>query len=191
MHVGCIPPRADIREGRTMVSRSWLLTASCILVTACFHQPRTAQAKQDLPTRIPNLSGYDDETRRTMELACVTERTAGPVAYGACLNRQIASLQNSPGIPNLGRYDDETRRTMELACVTERTEGPVTYGACLNRQIASLQNAPGIPDLSRYDDETRRTMELACATERTNGPVAYGACLRKHMKSLSTLPRPQ
>jgi hypothetical protein len=27
----------------------------------------------------------------------------GPVAYGACLNRQIASLQNSPGIPNLRR----------------------------------------------------------------------------------------
>ena len=142
VHGTCIRPRADIREGRTMVSRSWLLTASCIFFTACFHQPTTAQAKQDLPTSIPNLSGYDDETRQTMELACVTERTKGPVAYGACLNRQIASLQNSPGIPNLSRYDDETRQTMELACATERTKGPVAYGACLRKHMESLRTLP-------------------------------------------------
>ncbi|HEV2157882.1 hypothetical protein, partial [Bradyrhizobium sp.] len=72
---------------------------------------------------IPKLSGYDDETRHTIELACVVERTNGPVAYGACLNRQIASLRNSPGIPkrspgiskrspgipDLSGYDSETR----------------------------------------------------------------------------------
>src|SRR5437773_7191803 len=158
VHGACIRPRPDIRKGRTMLSRSWLLTASCIFFTACFHQPTTtiAKATQDSPTNIPNLSGYDDETRQTLELACGTERMRGPVAYGACLNRQIASLQNSPGIPNLSRYDDETRQTMELACGTERTKGPVAFGACLNRHIASLQNSPGIPNLSRSDDETRQ-----------------------------------
>src|SRR6185369_11479699 len=87
---------------------------------------------------IPNLSGYNDETRRTIELACVSERMNGPVAYGACLNRQMASLQGSPGIPNLSGHNDETRRTIELACVSERMNGPVAYGACLNRQMASL-----------------------------------------------------
>ena len=107
-------------------------------VLAVFSAPLTAQTMQDLPTTIPNLSGYDSETQRTMELACVSEKTRGPVVYGACLNRQIASLRNSPGIPNLSGYDSETRRTMELACITERSNGPVAYGACLNRQIASL-----------------------------------------------------
>jgi len=108
-------------------------------VLAVFSAPLTAQTTQDLPKTIPNLSGYDSETRQTMELACSVERTRGPVAYGACLNRQIASLQNSPRIPNLSGYDSETRQTMELACSVERTRGPVVYGACLNRQIASLQ----------------------------------------------------
>jgi hypothetical protein len=42
---------------------------------------------------IPNLSGYDSETRQTIEIACSSEKLNGPVAYGACLNRQIASLQ--------------------------------------------------------------------------------------------------
>ena len=119
-----------------------LLTASCVFVTACFHQPTTAQAKPDLPTGIPNLSRYDDETRRTMEVACATEWTNGPVAYGACLNRQIASVQNSPGIPNLSRYDDETRRSMQVACATEWTNGPVAYGACLRKHIKSLGTVP-------------------------------------------------
>ena len=58
-----------------------------------FSAPLTAQTTQDLPKTIPNLSSYDSETRQTMELACSVERTRGPVAYGACLNRQIASLQ--------------------------------------------------------------------------------------------------
>ena len=89
-------------------------------VLAVFSAPLTAQTTQDLPTTIPNLSGYDSETRQSMELACVSEKMHGPVAYGACLNRQIASLQSSPGIPNLSGYDSETRQTMELACVSEK-----------------------------------------------------------------------
>ncbi|SOZ17163.1 surface-adhesin E family protein [Cupriavidus taiwanensis] len=145
-------------------------------------------AQTNLPASIPNLSNYDNETRRTIELACISERSNGPVAYGACLNRQIAALQGSPGIPNLSGYDNEVRRTMELACISERSNGPVAYGACLNYQIASLQGSPGIPNLSGYDNETRRTMELACISERSNGPVAYGTCLNRQIASLRGSP---
>ena len=60
---------------------------------------------------IPSLRDYDDETRQSMELACVSTKTKGPAAYGACLNQQIASLQSSPGIANLSRHDSETRHT--------------------------------------------------------------------------------
>jgi hypothetical protein len=73
-----------------------------------------------------------------MEYACSSEKGSGPVAYGACLNRQITSLQSAPGIANLTGYDPETRRLMEYACSSEKGNGPVAYGACLNRQIASL-----------------------------------------------------
>lgn len=138
-------PHAATMITRPMTLRSWLLAASCVFFNACVHQPTTTQTPQTPATIIPDLSRYDDETRQTMQLACAIERTDGPVAYGACLNRQIASLQGSPGIPSLGRYDDDTRQTMELACAIERTDGPVAYGACLNRQIASLQRAQGIP----------------------------------------------
>ena len=72
--------------------------------------PLTSQAQQDLPTTIPNLRGYDTETRQSMELACISEKGNGPVAYGACLNRQIASLQGSPGIPNLSGHDSQNQQ---------------------------------------------------------------------------------
>jgi hypothetical protein len=62
-------------------------------VLAVFSAPLTAQTTQDLPKTIPDLSGYDSETRQTIQIACVSEKMHGPVAYGACLNRQIASLQ--------------------------------------------------------------------------------------------------
>ena len=79
-----------------MVSKSWLLTASCIFLTACSNEPTIVQTRQDLPTSIPNLSGYDNETRRTMELACGLERGNGPVAYGACLRKHVESLGTPP-----------------------------------------------------------------------------------------------
>jgi hypothetical protein len=71
-----------------MVATSWLTVVSCIVVAASFTEPLTAQKV----TTIPSLSAYDDETRRTMELACSTERTNGPVVYGTCLRKQIALL---------------------------------------------------------------------------------------------------
>ncbi len=140
-----------------MVAKSWLLTAICIFLTVCSSELTTAQTRQELPTSIPDLSGYDTETRELMRLACASQNTRGPVAYGACLNRQIASLNNSPGIPNLRGYDDETRELMQLACASQSVRGPVAYGACLNRQIASLQQALGGPKLTGFDTETRQT----------------------------------
>src|SRR6187402_1904377 len=94
-----------------------LLSLAFGALLAVLSAPLTAQTTQDLPTTIPNLIGYESETRHSMELACVSEKVRGPVAYGACLNRQIASLQGSPGIPNLIGYESETLNSMEFACV--------------------------------------------------------------------------
>jgi hypothetical protein len=137
------------------IFRQTLLTSLTFgAVSAVFSAPLTAQ--------IPNLSGYDSQTRQSMELACISDKTNGPAPYAACLNRQIASLQSSPGIPNLSGYDSQTRQSMELACISDKTNGPAPYAACLNRQIASLQGSPSIPNLSGYDSQTRQSMELAC-----------------------------
>ena len=153
-----------------------------------FSGPLAAQTQQAIPTSIPDLSGYDPETRQSMEIACVLQKSNGPVAYGACLTRHIASLQNSTGIPDLSSYDSETRQSMEIACVLQKSNGPVAYGACLTRQIASLQNSTGIPDLSGYDSETRQSMEIACVLQKSKGPVAYGACLSRQIASLQRSP---
>jgi hypothetical protein len=136
--------------------------------------PLTSQAPQDLPTIIPNLSGYDTETRQSMELACISEKGNGPVAYGACLNRQIASLQGSPRIPNLSGYGTETRQSMELACISEKGNGPVAYGACLNRQIASLQGSPRIPNPSGYDSQNRQMATSTTSRGGTNSDRPKG-----------------
>jgi hypothetical protein len=79
-------------------------------ISTVFSAPLTAQAQQELPTTIPDLSGYDSETRQSIELACILKKSDGPVAYGRCLNRQIASLQSAPGIANLSGHDSQTQQ---------------------------------------------------------------------------------
>jgi hypothetical protein len=159
-----------------------------LLISLAFCAAHAAQAQQDSTTAIPNLSGYDRETRQSIEMACISQNSNGPVAYGACLNRQITSLQSAPGIPDLSGYNRETRQSIEMACISQNSNGPVAYGACLNRQIASLKNSPGIPDLSGYSRETRQSMEMACISQNSNGPVAYGACLNRQIASLQSSP---
>ena len=177
--------------GLRIVPLTLLTSLAFGAVSTVFSAPLTAQTRQDIPTTVPSLSGYDSETRQSMELACVSQNVKGPVAYGACLNRQIASLQSSSGIPSLSGYDSETRQSMELACVSQNVKGPVAYGACLNRQIASLQSSPGIPSLSGYDSETRQSMELACVSQNVKGPVAYGAVPKSTDRFAAKLPRYQ
>src|SRR5206468_398544 len=91
---------------------------------------------------IPSLSGLDDATRQSIELACMTQRTEGPVAYGSCLNKQIHSLRSSPGIASLSCVDDATRQSIELACMTQKAQGPVAYGECLRAQLRSIGIQP-------------------------------------------------
>ena len=134
--------------------------------------PLAAEAQQNVPPTIPDLSGYDSETRQSIELACILKKSNGPVAYGTCLSQQIDSLRSSPGIPSLNDYDSETRQSIELACVLKKSAGPVAYGACLKRQISSLQGLPGIPSLSGFDNETRQSIEVACVLKKSEGPVA-------------------
>ena len=100
-------------------------------------------------------------TRRAMELACISEKTNGPVAYGACLNRQIASLQSSPGIPNLSGHDSQTR---QAALPTSRS-ARANPDKSRTRGTA-LQSSPGIPNLSGYDSQTR---QAALPTSRSGG----------------------
>ncbi len=157
-------------------------------VSTVFNTAVTAQTQQDLPKTIPNLSGFDSQTQQSIELACISEKMKGRATYGACLNRQIASLQSSPGIPSLNGYDPETQQSIGLACISEKVKGPVAYGACLNRQIASLQSSPGIPSLNGHDPKTQQSIGLACISEKVKGPVAYGACLNRHLASLQGSP---
>ena len=41
---------------------------------------------------IPSLDGLDYETRSSIQLACVVQKTQGPAAYARCLNRHLASI---------------------------------------------------------------------------------------------------
>src|SRR3989441_189391 len=91
---------------------------------------------------IPSLSGLDDETRQSIELACITQKGQGPVAYGRCLNKQINALRGSPGIPSLSGLDDATRQSIELACITQKGQGPAAYGECLRTQLRSIGIQP-------------------------------------------------
>jgi hypothetical protein len=104
-----MPPYAKGKSMRftpEVLSILWLRTVpltlftmlAFVVVSTVFSVPLTAQTQRNLPTTVPSLSGYDSETRQSMELACVSQNVKGPVAYGACLNQQIASLQSSPGI---------------------------------------------------------------------------------------------
>ena len=111
-------------------------------VWGCSSHSTQASEPAPVPTGIPSLSGLDDATRQSIELACVTQNTQGPVAYGKCLNNQINALRSSPGIPSLSCLDDATRQSIELACVTQNTQGPVAYGKCLRAQLRSIGIQP-------------------------------------------------
>ena len=131
--------------------------------------PVAAQTQQDSSTPIPSLSGYDSETRQSIELACIVKKSDGPVAYGTCLDRQIASLQGSSGIPSLARYDRETRQSIERACIVKKSDGPVAYGACLNQQIASLKGSSSSSSPSGTEGDMRQA-ELPTSTSREKRP---------------------
>ena len=91
--------------------------------------PVIAQTQQDSSTIIPNLSGYDRETRQSIELACIVKKSDGPVVYGTCLNQQIASLKGSPGNPSLSGNDGETRQ----AELPTSTSGETRSGTSTSR----------------------------------------------------------
>ena len=88
--------RMQLRSCQLMLLTSLAFGA----VLAVFSAPLTAQTTQNSPG-IPNLKGYDSDTRGMMELACLSEMRNGPAAYRECLNEQVASLT---------RYESEVRR---------------------------------------------------------------------------------
>src|SRR2546429_1841805 len=125
-----------------MTLSSPFLTAALLTqvawVWACSSRSTQSSEPARVPTGIPSLSGLDDATRQSIELACMMQKTEGPVAYGSCLNKQINALRSSPGIPSLSGLDDATRQSIELACMMQKTEGPVAYGRCLSEQLRPL-----------------------------------------------------
>ena len=120
-----------------------ILSIAVALCAGC--GPHTPQQNPE-PLRsspgIPSLSGLDDATRESIELACIRQKAQGPVAYGNCLNEQISALRNSPGIPRLSGLDDATRESIELACIRQKAQGPVAYGECLRAQLRSIGIQP-------------------------------------------------
>src|SRR3989442_9556399 len=112
-----------------MTLSSRFLTAALLTqvawVWACSSHSTQSSEPAPVPTGIPSLSGLDDVTRQSIELACIMQKGEGPVAYGGCLNKQINALRNSPGIPSLSGLDDAKRQSIDLACVTQKGQGPV------------------------------------------------------------------
>src|SRR3989442_345666 len=111
-------------------------------VWACSSHSTQSSEPAPVPAGIPSLSGLDDATRQSVELACMTQQTQVPAAYGSCLSKQINALRSSPGIPSLSGLDDATRQSIELACITQQGQGPAAYGECLRTQLRSIGIQP-------------------------------------------------
>ena len=109
-----------------------------LLVACSRYSPLAAQSPVSATPGVPSLDSLDLTTRQSIQLACSTEMTQGPVAYGRCLNKQLDALRRAPGIPSLDGLDMTTRQSIQLACSTEMTQGPVAYGKCLRSQLLSI-----------------------------------------------------
>jgi hypothetical protein len=90
----------------------------------------------------PDLTGFDKQTRDSIELACGVQYGNGPAAYGECLRKQIESVRSSPGIPSLSGLDAATRESIELACGVQYGNGPAAYAECLRAQLQSIGIQP-------------------------------------------------
>jgi hypothetical protein len=143
-------------SGCAMRIRATYRISLVFTLTAAFVVCRPAPA---FGQGVPDLSRLDDATRQLIELACITQNSKGPVAYGECLNEQINALRSSSGIPSLSGLDDATRQSIELACVTQNSKGPVAYGECLRAQLHSIgiqpRSAAGSPPTRRPRGGTR------------------------------------
>ena len=99
--VSLLLQRLKISQPALVISLSLGMFASFCCATLAAH------AQPIVYTPIPSLRGYDYETRQSIEMACIVKKSDGPVAYGACLDQQIASLAKaSVGLsPNGGALD--------------------------------------------------------------------------------------
>src|SRR2546427_3687527 len=86
-------------------------------VWACSSHSTQSSEPAPVPTGIPSLSGLDDATRQSIELACMMQKSQGPVAYGRCLHKQINTLRVSPGSTRLSALYDAPRRQLTLPSI--------------------------------------------------------------------------
>jgi S1-C subfamily serine protease len=138
---------------------------------------------------IPDLSTLDSESRQSLEMACISARLQGPVAYGHCLNEQLDAMRSAPPVPNLARFNPVTRQSLELACNMAKSRGPASYSRCLHQQLQAMRDAPAIPDVSRFDQATRQALDLACISAKSEGPAAYASCLNGQLDAMRNAPR--
>ncbi|MGC1457798.1 MAG: hypothetical protein WA825_05940 [Steroidobacteraceae bacterium] len=117
-------PMLQLRVVQLTLVNSLALGAVSAVVSA----PLTAQTQQDVPTTVPSLSGYGSETRQSIGLACIVKKSDRPVAYAACLNQQIASLQGSPGNRNPGGQDSQTREVGGEEAIYGTTDHWISMG---------------------------------------------------------------
>src|SRR5262245_48423205 len=89
-----------------------------------------AQAADDL-----SQLSYDD--RSNIELACVLERSNGPVAYNSCVAAQLKMLGDSKAA-DLSKLSHDDESNIELACVLKRSQGPAAYNECVAGQLSNL-----------------------------------------------------
>jgi hypothetical protein len=146
---------------------SLVLTMTAAFVV-CRHTLAVAQG-------VPDLSRFDDVTRQSIELACITQKSNGPVAYRECLNKQIDALRGSPGIPSLSGLDAATQQSIGLACITQKSNGPAAYGECLRAQLHSIGIQPGdathVPAANATHVPSNRRHTHVPATNATHVPA--------------------
>jgi len=88
-----------------------------------------AHAQPIAYTPIPSLSGYDFETRQSIEMACIVKKSDGPVAYGACLDEQITSLTKaSVGFSTNGGVVGAPQAELPAASSTKNKKRRVVSG---------------------------------------------------------------
>ena len=80
---------AELQAGVNQSFRTSLVVSLTAAFVACNYTLAAAQG-------LPDLSRLDHETRQSIELACITEKSNGPVAYGGCLRAQLQSIGVQP-----------------------------------------------------------------------------------------------
>src|SRR6476646_467135 len=99
----------------------------------------------------PDMSGLPYEVRSNIELACILDRSSGPVAYNNCVRKHLSELAADGQIPDMSGLPYEVRSNIELACILDRSSGPVAYNNCVRKHLSELAADGQIRNSSRLN----------------------------------------